>query len=149
MKNISMPKYPQVHIHLHKYIHGEPHIYIHIRTQTHSNTDAHKCSLDTHRVRAGVARAQSHSNPSSLRVPESAARAVARPPLGPRSASGTAGVGLVVHSSPALGWAGPAAGPRPGPGRAQRGGPEPAPLAPAPGPVTSVGRRSPDRPWPQ
>ena len=55
----------------------------------------------------------------------------------------------MVHSSRALGWAGPAAGPRPGPGRTQLGGPEPAPLAPAPGLATSVGRRSPDGPWPQ
>ena len=47
---------------------------------------------------------------ASVRVPKSTASASVGPPPGPRPASGTAGVGRVVHSSPALGWAGPAAG---------------------------------------
>ena len=50
---------------------------------------------------------------------------------------------------PGAGLGGAGSGARPGPGRTQLGGPEPAPLAPAPGLATSVGRRSPDGPWPQ
>lgn len=84
IKNIDMPTYPQVHIRLHKYIlEDHTHIYIfeHINIP---NTDAHKCSLDTHRVRAiGLPESSLTRTPSSLRVPESAAPAVTRPSLEP------------------------------------------------------------------
>lgn len=48
---------------------------------------------------------------------------MARPLPGPHPASGTAGVGRAVHSSPVPGWAGRAAGPRPWPGHTAAGKP--------------------------
>lgn len=91
---------------------------------------------------------QSDSNPASLRVPGSAAPAVARPPPGPRPASGTAGVGRCTG---ARRWAGRGRqrGPGRGLGRAQRGGPEPAPLAQATGPAAGSGTGHQADPWPQ
>lgn len=64
-----------------------------------------------------------------------------------------------MYWSPALGWAGPAAGPRPGPGQSSAGRPRADPVSPGNRPGCPVGRRSvtrrargpsrPGEPWPE
>lgn len=78
-KGSNTPKYSQVHIHLHKYTHEEPHTNIHIQKHKHIQIPMHTNACLIYRVPPQSYQPQFDSNPASLRVPKSAALAIPGP----------------------------------------------------------------------